>query len=68
MNSANAAQTDLPGELLIGAEQQLLAGLTAGVERAADLGAAEGAVVEQASVLSGERHALSDHLIDDVDD
>ena len=46
--------------------QQLLAGLAAGVERAADLGAAEAAVVEQAAVLAGERHALGDHLVDDV--
>ena len=67
VEQANAAEADLAGELLVGAEQQLLAGLTAGVERAADLGAAEGAVVEQAAVLAGEGHALGHHLIDDVD-
>ena len=47
--------------------QQLLAGLAAGVEGARDLHAAEGAVVEQAAVLAGERHALGDALVDDVD-
>ena len=63
----DVAEADLAGELLVGADQQLLAGLAAGVERAADLGAAEAAVVEQAAVLAGERHALGDHLVDDVD-
>ena len=63
----DAAEPDLAGQLLVGAEQQLLAGLAAGVERAADLRAAEAAVVEQAAVLAGERHALGHHLVDDVD-
>ena len=58
---------DLALERLVGAEQQLLAGLAAGVERARDLRAAEGAVGEQAAVLAGERHALGDALVDDVD-
>src|SRR5262249_28260257 len=31
------------------------------------LGATEAAVVEQAAVLAGERHALGDALVDDVD-
>ena len=53
-------------ERLVGAEQQLLAGLAPGVERARDLRAAERAVVEQAAVLAGERHALGDALVDDV--
>jgi hypothetical protein len=51
---------------LVGAEQELLAGLAAGVERAAHLRAAERAVGEQAAVLAGERHALGDALVDDV--
>ena len=67
LHSSHVAEADLAGQLLVGAEQQLLAGLAAGVERAADLGAAEAAVVEQAAVLAGERHALGDHLVDDVD-
>ena len=54
-------------QLLVGAEQQLLAGLAAGVEGAAHLRATEAAVVEQAAVLAGERDALGDHLVDDVD-
>ncbi len=57
---------DLALERLVGADQQLLAGLPAGVERAGDLHAAEGAVVEQAAVLPGERDALGDALVDDV--
>ena len=57
----------LPHQRLIGAEQQLLAGLAAGVEGARDLRAAERAVVEQPAVLARERHALRDALVDDVD-
>ena len=62
----DGAGGDLPLQRLVGADQQLLAGLAAGVERARDLYAAEGAVVEQAAVLAGERHALRDALVDDV--
>ena len=62
----HAAEADLTGHLLVGAEQQLLAGLAAGVERAHQLRAAETPGVEEAAVLAGERHALGDHLVDDV--
>ena len=65
--SSTRAERHLLHERLVGAEQQLLAGLAPGVERAGDLGAAEGAVVEQAAVLAGEGHALGDALVDDVD-
>ena len=61
------ARVDLPHHRLVGAEQQLLAGLAARVERARHLRAAERAVVEQAAVLARERHALRDALVDDVD-
>ena len=61
------AEADLPLQRLVGAEQQLLPGLAARVERARHLRAAEGAVVEQPAVLARERHALRDALIDDVD-
>ena len=57
---------DLPLHRLVRAEQQLLTGLPPGVERAGHLGAAERAVVEQAAVLAGERHALRHALVDDV--
>ena len=57
---------DLPLERLVRADEQLLAGLAAGVERPRHLDAAEGAVVEQAAVLAGERDALGDALVDDV--
>ena len=62
----DVAEVHLAGERLVRAEQQLLAGLAAGVERAGHLRATEGAVVEQAAVLAGERHALRDALVDDV--
>ena len=57
---------DLPGEGLVSAQQQLLAGLAAGVERTAHLHAPEGAVVEQSAVVAGERHPLGDGLVNDV--
>ena len=63
----HAAEADLAGELLVGAEEELLTGLAAGVERTRHLRPAERAVVEQAAVLPGERNALGDHLVDDVD-
>ncbi len=62
----DGAGGDLALHGLVGADQQLLAGLAAGVERAGDLHAAERAVVEQAAVLTGERDALRDALVDDV--
>ncbi len=63
---ADRAQGHLVHHLLVGAQQQLLAGLAPGVERARHLGATEAAVVEQAAVLAGEGHALGDRLVDDV--
>ena len=65
--SSTVPALHLVHHLLVGAEQQLLAGLAPGVEGAGHLGAAEGAVVEQAAVLAGEGHALGHHLVDDVD-
>ena len=62
----DGAGLDLALERLVGAEQQLLAGLAAGVEGARDLGAAEGAGVEQAAVLAGERDTLRHALVDDL--
>ncbi len=63
----HVSRGDLPGQRLVGAEQQLLARLAAGVEGAGDLDAAEGAGVEQAAVLAGEGHALRHALVDDLD-
>ena len=63
----DVAGGDLPGQRLVGAEQQLLARLAAGVEGAGDLDAAEGAGVEQSAVLAGEGHALRHALVDDLD-
>ena len=59
-------RSDLALEGLVRAEEQLLAGLAAGVKGAGDLRAAEGAIVEEAAILAGEGDALSDALIDDV--
>ena len=61
------AEADLPFERLIGADQKLLARLSARVERAGHLRAAEGPVRQRAAVLARERHALRDALVDDVD-
>ena len=61
------ATLDRAGKGLVGAEQELLAGLTPGVEGTAHLGATERAVGEQAAVLTGERHTLRSALVDDVD-
>ena len=58
---------DLALERLVGAEQQLLAGLAAGVKRPLDLNAAERPGREQSAVFAGKRHALGDALVDDVD-
>jgi hypothetical protein len=57
---------DLALQGLVGADQELLAGLAAGVERTGDLHATERPVVEQSAVLAGERDALRDALVDDV--
>jgi hypothetical protein len=53
-------------ERLVGAEQKLLSGLAASVERAGHLRATERPVVEQAAVLASEGHALRHALVDDV--
>ena len=63
----DVAGVHLAHERLVRAEQELLAGLAARVERARHLRTAEAAVVEQAAVLARERHALRDALVDDVD-
>jgi|GEM_PF-2880652 len=61
------AGRDLALECLVSAEQQLLAGLAPGVERARQLCPTEAARVYEPPVLAGERHTLGDALIDDVD-
>ena len=49
----------------IGAEQELLAGLSAGIERTADLDTAEGAVRQIAAVLTRKRNTLGYALVYD---
>ena len=63
---AHRSLVHLPHQRLVGAEQQLLPGLSARVERARHLRAAERSVVEQAAVLAREGHPLRHALIDDV--
>ena len=60
------AALDLPHHRLVGADEQLLAGLAAGVERARDLRSTERPVVEEPAVLARERDALCHALVDDV--
>ncbi len=62
----HAALGDFLLERLIRTQQQLLAGLPAGVERPRHLCAAERTIGQQAAVLARERHALRDALVDDV--
>ncbi len=57
------------GDLLvqrgIGAQQELLTRLSAGIEGTRNLRAAERTVSQQTAVLAGERYALSHALVDD---
>ncbi len=62
----NLAEADLFTEGGIGAEEKLLTGLTAGVEGAGDLRAAEGTIREEAAVFAGKGNALRDALVDDI--
>ena len=55
----------LPHQRLVGAVQQLLAGLAAGVEGATHQGAAKAAVGQGAAVLPGEGNPLGHALVDD---
>ena len=63
----HTAQTNLARQLLVGTEQQLLTSLSTGVEGAANLGATKTAVIEQSTIFTSKRHALGNHLVDDVD-
>jgi hypothetical protein len=60
------AGADLAHHRAVGAEEELLAGLTARVERPRDLRAAERAVREQPAVLARERDAERDAVVDDL--
>ena len=63
----DGASRHLAHEGRVGADEELLAGLTPGVERARDLCAAERTVVQEAAVVAGERNALGSGLVNDVD-
>ena len=62
----HGALAHLAHQRAVGAEQQLLTGLSAGIERTAHLDAAEGAVIEQPTVVAGEGNTLRHALVDDV--
>ncbi len=62
----HGAELHLPHQCLVRTEFELLPGLAAGVERSRNLGTTERAVVQQATVLPRERHALCGALVDDV--
>ena len=61
----DTAAGNLTAQRTVGTEEELLAGLAAGVEGAADLRAAEGAVVEQSAIVAGKGNALRHTLVDD---
>ena len=63
---AHRAEPDLALQRLIGADQELLAGLASGVKRARDQHPTERAVIQQAALAPGEWHALRHALIDDA--
>ena len=56
----------LAHQCTIGAQQQLLSGLAPGIKGSRNLGAAKGAVGQQAAVIPGKGDALGHALIDDV--
>jgi hypothetical protein len=60
------ARADLAREGGVGPEEELLAGLPAGVEGPGDLRAAERAGLQVAAVVARERDALRHALVDDV--
>ncbi len=63
----HAAGGDLTLERLIGAEEQLLPGLSPRVKRALDLDSAEGARRKQPAIFACKGHSLRHALVDDVD-
>ncbi len=60
------AEVNLPLKCLVCAQQKLLPGLAAGVERTRHLGAAEGAILQRTSVFASKGNALRDALINNV--
>src|SRR5688572_11622581 len=58
--------SNLPGESLIGTQQQLLPGLAARIERARNLRATKRTGGKQAAVFARERNPLCNALVDDI--
>ena len=61
-----AAFCYLVAQSTVGTDQQLLSGLTAGVESTRNLRAAERTVVEITGIVAGKRHALRHTLVNDI--
>ena len=57
---------NLAAQGTVGTEQELLSGLALGIERPAHLDTAKRTVVQQTTVLPGERDTLRNALVDDV--
>ena len=62
----HGAGRDLAGKSRIGPQKELLSRLPPGEEGPGDLGAAEGAVVQIAGVVTGKGNSLGHALVDDV--
>ena len=62
----NGSVLNLFAEAAVGTEEELLTGLTAGVESTRNLSATERAVGEESAVLASEGNTLSYALVDDV--
>jgi hypothetical protein len=57
---------NLPAQSAVSAKQELLAGLTASIKSATDLGPAKGAIGKQSTILTGKGNALGYALVDNI--
>src|SRR5580693_7728961 len=62
----HAAGSDLMGESLIGAQQQLLAGLASGVKSSRYLSSTKRTIAQQPAVFPRKRDSLSHTLVNDI--
>src|SRR5207237_1340760 len=59
-------KSDLAAKRLVGAEQELLAGLPAGIKGSRNLRPAKRTISEEPAIFASEGHALGDTLINDI--
>ena len=57
---------DLPHKRPVGAEKELLTGLSTGIECSRDLSSSERPLCKYSSIFTGERHTLGNALVDDA--